>query len=293
MLCHLNLVKSLLGLAATDPSQDSTLLNHLGAADQAVKNYCKRDFELTVYTAYVDGRNQPRLVLRQRPVRSYALSGTTTSASTSVTGISDTGNLTVGMPVLGTGIPHGTTLSAITSPSAITLSAAATASGTVTLKFGLAVWLHAGGFAGQSADPFPESTQLEQGVDFYLEVDQPDGSSKCGLLRRLGGGPTGSAIDWPWEWRKGSLTARMAPAWPDTAGGIKVMFTAGFAEGQIPADLQMATAELTCWLFRFAGQGGYPVSSEGYEGYNYALGRLATEPELGSIRQLLSRHREV
>jgi hypothetical protein len=57
--------------------------------------------------------------------------GTTTNGSSALTGLSGTADLYIGMPVEGTGIPAGATISSITSGSAITLSANATASATV------------------------------------------------------------------------------------------------------------------------------------------------------------------
>jgi hypothetical protein len=55
--------------------------------------------------------------------------GTTTSGSATVTGISSTSSLAVGMAVSGTGIPAGTTVAEVTSSTAVRLSAAATATG--------------------------------------------------------------------------------------------------------------------------------------------------------------------
>jgi hypothetical protein len=60
-----------------------------------------------------------------------ARNGTTTNAANTVTGLSITADLYIGMPIEGTGIPAGTTIASITSSTAITMSANATASGTV------------------------------------------------------------------------------------------------------------------------------------------------------------------
>lgn len=63
------------------------------------------------------------------------LTGTTTDTLTSVTSISSTAQLEVGMYVSGTGIQAGTTIASITSNTAIVLSLAATATGSPTLTF--------------------------------------------------------------------------------------------------------------------------------------------------------------
>lgn len=59
--------------------------------------------------------------------------GTLTSGSASVTGLSTTLDMWVGMPIEGTGIPAGATVASLTSTSAATLSVNATVSGTQTL----------------------------------------------------------------------------------------------------------------------------------------------------------------
>ena len=63
------------------------------------------------------------------------LTGTLTSGSESVTGLSSTSNLNVGDVVIGTGIPFGTYISAINSSSSITLSQNATTGGSQSLTF--------------------------------------------------------------------------------------------------------------------------------------------------------------
>lgn len=62
-------------------------------------------------------------------------SGTLTSTSITVTGLSNTSGLVVGMSVMGTGISSGTTIASIISSTSITLSAAATVSGAQSLIF--------------------------------------------------------------------------------------------------------------------------------------------------------------
>ncbi len=59
------------------------------------------------------------------------LSATTTNASTSVTNLSSTSLLGVGMPVSGAGIPAGATIASIVNSTSITLSANATATGSL------------------------------------------------------------------------------------------------------------------------------------------------------------------
>ena len=63
------------------------------------------------------------------------VTGTTTNASATITELSSTNGMYIGMPVSGTGIPGGATITAILSTTSVSISAAATASAAVTLTF--------------------------------------------------------------------------------------------------------------------------------------------------------------
>lgn len=64
----------------------------------------------------------------------YTESGTTTNGANTVTGLSDTSEMFIGMALTGTGIPNGTTIASVAG-SSVTMSANATASATVTIRF--------------------------------------------------------------------------------------------------------------------------------------------------------------
>ena len=71
-------------------------------------------------------------------------SGTLTSGSVNVTGLTSTAALYIGMPVSGTNVPANTTIAGITSATAIALSQAATGTGSQTLTFTAAKGLFLG-----------------------------------------------------------------------------------------------------------------------------------------------------
>jgi len=73
------------------------------------------------------------VVLNTAIAQPMSFSGTLTSGSASVTGISSTTGLVAGQNISGTGIPSGTTILSVNSSTAITLSAEATASGSQSL----------------------------------------------------------------------------------------------------------------------------------------------------------------
>lgn len=75
------------------------------------------------------------LLNENSPFAASTQTGTLTSGSASVTGLSDTTNLIPGQVVAGTGVPTNTTIESIDSLTSITLSANATANGTPALTF--------------------------------------------------------------------------------------------------------------------------------------------------------------
>ncbi len=297
-------------LNVTDSSQDGWFTYLVPAACAAVKAYCKRNLESAAYTEYASGKDTQPLALRQRPITTLTLTGTLTNTSPTVTGLSSTAALTVGLAVSGTGIPspsvqpttHTTVIASIDSATQITLSANATANGAQSLTFGTAISLDPGGYFGKGKSAFALATLLTEGLDWVGEY-APDGTIRSGNVLRLGGGIAGSTLNaiWPWEWRKGSLTARMPPVWPAGLGNIKAVYLAGLgsgpvaANGTLPEDLTAAANMVVGYLRRSLPQGG-AVENEALGQYNYTLaGRLGLQqaPELGEARQLLSRYREV
>jgi large repetitive protein len=89
----------------------------------------------TVGTSTTSGGFSGAYTLNFNNAAALTLVGNTTINSATVTGLSSTAQLAVGMQVSGSGIPAGTTILAINSASSITLSANATATGSPTLTF--------------------------------------------------------------------------------------------------------------------------------------------------------------
>lgn len=303
-LATVDVAKKFLNIPLTDTSQDNWLTVLVPAACTAVLNYCKRQLETAAYTEYANGRGIQELPLRQRPARIQTLTGTLAS-NTTVTGLSSTSLLLAGMTVTGTGIPttpRPTYIVSVDSSTQITLSVAATASGAKSLTFGPGVWLDPAGFYNRGANAFALSTLLSEGIDWVGQY-APDGTIKSGNLIRLGGGITGTTLDaiWPWEWRKGTLTVRLPPVWPAGIGNVKVVYCAGYGTdpaaegGTLPEDITAATCGVVAFLRRTLPQGGR-LQSEHLGEYSYNLAgplMIGQIPELGEVRQLLSRYREV
>jgi hypothetical protein len=161
---------------------------------------------------------------------------------------------------------------------------------------GLSVYLDVNGFFGKSTNAFAANTLLVEGVDYVLDRDQTDGSSKSGVIFRLGGGSAGGPLAWPWQFDlpRGSLTARLNPRWPAIPGCISVTYVAGYQLTDVPHDLQAAVVELCGWLYRNLRYSG-PLQHEQLADYNYQLQQALHQGplELGTTRALLAPYREV
>lgn len=141
-------------------------------------------------------------------------------------------------------------------------------------------------YYGSVAGTFGSTTILTSGVDYTVVRDGRNGLIEVGRLQRLNG------CVWPcrWEYQAGLLTAVRKPG----LGNIKVTYTAGYAQGSIPRDLQLA-----CWLLAarirlVRKRGGLLPQSESLAEYSYSLQQLVQQQlQLGTVEQLLSRYRRV
>jgi len=320
MISTLASFKQFLRIQTVDTSEDPTLTQSLQFADLVLKAWLKRDLERTVYLEYHNGRGVPELTPRQRPIAVWMLLGDTTANSPVITNLSSTSGLAAGYPAHGYGIGKGAVISTVDSATQVTLTVNNTATQTQqSVCFGINMWLDAGGFFGQGQQqqpggPYSSVAQLQIGIDFVVEVDMPDlsgnlartvGLSKSGIVRRLGGGFTGTTISWPWEWRKGTLTTRLPPAWPPGYGNLRVQYVAGYNTvtappavqpyDAMPDELVYAENCIAAWI-RVVTPFGVPLDSGAIQ--QQALAQLsgwpakAPTPELAAALSMVSRYRE-
>lgn len=117
-------------VSGTQPTAFDDVITRMinGATDWIERETGNRRFVLTkytneIYSAY--GPKQKRLILRQAPVFFTTQSGNTTISSTSITSVTGTAGMVVGMPIMADNFPPGTTIASI-SGATVTASAAAT-----------------------------------------------------------------------------------------------------------------------------------------------------------------------
>ena len=140
-------------------------------------------------------------------------------------------------------------------------------------------------YYGSAPGAFPASTIMTEGVDWALAV-RGAGDSPTSLLVRI----TGVWPEFPRrrEWSK--LTLDLVPQF----GDVMVTYVAGYAPGQVPWDVRLAVSQLTSRLANKA-KDGVPVGYEKLGDWAKATSEtfLLGNPELGDVRQLLSKHKDV
>lgn len=117
------------------------------------------------------------------------------------------------------------------------------------------VWVDEGGYFGAPSSAFASTTALTYGTDFALRIDQPDGSSRSGLLVRLNR-----------EWPRPQLRQRgyLSPYVGDGFGNVKVTYTAGFTVDTLPVQIRLACNLLVARMRELLPL-GYELASESYE----------------------------
>ncbi len=153
------------------------------------------------------------------------------------------------------------------------------------------LWLDHDGNFGSTSGSFSSSNLLTYGVDYSLEYDttyQTVPISKSGLVYR---------IRTVWTRREREYVYnRLSYEQGPSIGNIKVEYIAGYPS--TPDDLQYAVCLMVSYMKLTAAFGGMPLKSEKIGDYEYELFYIgATQamslPQLGSVRQILARYRDV
>lgn len=323
MLCTYENVAAIPGMCNVAARPVAWVNSLIGAATEAIKNYCKRDLELTARIDYYDGQAQRDLVLRQWPVwmganfldptmQGVALpQATITVLSTQGFHPGTFGNQNAQPPAVGlqTGINSWTWIN-YTGTTATAFTGCTGGVGTLSLNpgggspapfsvYSPVVHFDPQGYGGQSAAGFGAKTQLVGGSQFYVVTDtQGQGgqtplplgarASKRGTLRQAGGAGT-FYYGWQPTYFGGKLAGSRAPVWPRCDGGIRVMYSAGFLT--VPFDLSYAAAMLVMQMIRIQPTGAN-LNNESLGAYSYSTLVKSEDPEMGEVRRTLARYRE-
>lgn len=150
------------------------------------------------------------------------------------------------------------------------------------------------GYFGQTPTAFSSTeSELVQGRDFAIYLDEtPASIQNAGLPWGRSGTIIRINTIWPELnpiYFPGRLTQEVGVAY----GNIKVKYTSGYLI--VPKDVEFATNMMVATIRRNADSGGF-VQSEALGAYNYSLSAAngaGQGPEIGAIRQVLNRYREV
>ena len=120
-----------------------------------------------------------------------------------------------------------------------------------------------GGYFGAASGAFTASdSSLSYGSDFVLQIDQPDGTSRSGILYRIG--------DF-WKKREVRQTGYLTPFLMEGVGNIRVTYTAGYTIDTLPPVIREAMV-LIIARARYILPLGLELTSESYEGRSISMG---------------------
>ena len=139
------------------------------------------------------------------------------------------------------------------------------------------VFLDEAAYYGSSSGSFGAGTELTYGSDFALILDEPNGTSRSGILVRL--------HDF---WPKPAIrqVGYLSPFIAIGYGTIKVIYTGGYTVDTLPAMLRGA-ANLLVARMRYIFPLGMELSSESYEDRSIAMGTERRDYLMAMVKPML------
>ncbi len=141
-----------------------------------------------------------------------------------------------------------------------------------------------GAFGSSSGAFVPNTTGTvyTYGSDYCLQIDQDDGSSRSGILLRLGG---------YWERPTARQPGLLAPFVREDNGSYKVIYTAGYTLDTLPGELRMAANMLVARLNYYFPL-GLDLSGDTWDGKSInALGDAKNYVLSPTIKSVITAHR--
>lgn len=132
---------------------------------------------------------------------------------------------------------------------------------------GLQVYVDQSGLFGAASGSFASTTLLTYGLDYTLDIDQSDGTSRSGILYRV-------RSYWPKSYAR--QAGWLTPFQTTDLGSVKVVYSGGYTINNLPAQIRMA-ANLLIAKLRYILPLGVEIQNESYE--ERSIG-LVTEQKL-------------
>jgi hypothetical protein len=146
---------------------------------------------------------------------------------------------------------------------------------------GLEVRVDNAGYYGAPDDSFGSGSVLTFGDDYFLELDQSDGTSRSGILVRR------SAV---WERPFVRFRGLLSPLVGEAFGNVKVTYTGGWKPETIPPEVRQACCMLVAKL-RYLYPLGVNLVSEHYEERHITIGSRSRNYLLSEVASLIRTHR--
>lgn len=145
------------------------------------------------------------------------------------------------------------------------------------------VFEDAGGYFASASGSFATSTALTYGTDFAVQVDQDDGTSRSGILVKIGG-----------VWLKPSVRSVgfLSPWVGESFGSIKIVYTAGYTVDTLPPAFRVAVTLLVAKL-RHILPLGVELTSESYEERSISWSPSQRAYLMGLIKPMLFVYRNL
>lgn len=142
---------------------------------------------------------------------------------------------------------------------------------------GMEVYVDSQGNYGQSSGGFASNTLLTMGTDYVLRVDQPNGSSRCGILQRIN-----NVWPRPFVRRTGLLT----PIMTRDTGSIKVTYSAGWTVDGLPSQVRFA-CNLLASKIRYLMPVGMEINSENYKDRSISIATTQKDYLMQTVKDML------
>ena len=145
----------------------------------------------------------------------------------------------------------------------------------------LQVYLQDNAYYGTVSGSFGSETLLTYGTDYCLDIDQPNGSSKSGILIKF------SSV-----WPRINVRQRglLAPYYDQNYGAIKVIYTAGYTVDTMPSPIRLA-CNLLVMKLRNIMPLGQEVGSESYEERHISYATRNKDYLMSLIKPILHSYR--
>lgn len=133
------------------------------------------------------------------------------------------------------------------------------------------------GYFGAASGAFGSTTAWTYGVDFTIQPDQEDGTSRSGILY---------AINRYWPKPSARQRGLLTPFLSPDLGSIKIIYTAGWTTDNMPAIVRQA-CNLLVSKMRYIFPLGMELSSESYEDRSISILGERKDYLLGGIKPML------